>query len=75
VIGRIESHVIWLTPERSGFQFERIIRLEDFNKLIDALQPNPRLRRRGKRRGETLLQHRTNISSLASEAVAAIRRR
>ena len=44
VIGRIEAHLIWLTDERSGFQFERIIRLDDFMKLIDALQPNPRLR-------------------------------
>ena len=45
VIGRIEAHLIWMTEERSGFQFERIIRLDDFNSLIDALQPNPRLRR------------------------------
>jgi hypothetical protein len=45
VIGRIEAHLIWQTEDRSGFQFERIIRLEDFTKLIDALQPNPRLRR------------------------------
>ena len=46
VIGRIEAHVIWATEERTGFQFERIIRLDDFMKLIDALQPNPRLRNR-----------------------------
>jgi hypothetical protein len=45
VIGRIEAHLIWLTEDRSGFQFERIIRLDDFNQLIDAIQPNPRLRR------------------------------
>lgn len=45
VIGRIEAHLIWLTEERSGFQFERIIRLDDFMRLIDAMQPNPRLRR------------------------------
>ncbi|MBS0483008.1 MAG: PilZ domain-containing protein [Proteobacteria bacterium] len=44
-IGRIEAHMIWATEDRAGFQFERIIRLEDFMKLIDALQPNPRLRR------------------------------
>ncbi|MCX7864037.1 MAG: PilZ domain-containing protein [Novosphingobium sp.] len=44
VIGRIEAHLIWSHDERSGFQFERIIRLDDFMKLIDALQPNPRLR-------------------------------
>ena len=45
VVGRIEAHIIWVTEERAGFQFERIIRLEDFVGLIDALQPNPRLRR------------------------------
>ena len=45
VVGRIEAHLIWLTDERSGFQFERIIRIDDFGKLIDSLQPNPRLRR------------------------------
>ena len=45
VVGRIEAHLIWLTDERSGFQFERIIRLDDFGRVIDAMQPNPRLRR------------------------------
>ena len=44
-IGRIEAHLIWATEERAGFQFERIIRLDDFMLLIDAIQPNPRLRR------------------------------
>lgn len=43
-IGQIEAHKIWGTGTRAGFQFERIIRLEDFMKLVDALQPNPRLR-------------------------------
>jgi hypothetical protein len=46
IVGRIESHVIWCTEDRAGFQFERIIRLDDFMKLIDILQPNPRLRNR-----------------------------
>lgn len=46
VVGRIEAHVIWTSEERSGFQFERIIRLDDFLKVIETLQPNPRLRRR-----------------------------
>ncbi len=32
--------------DRAGFQFERIVRMDDFLKLIDALQPNPRLRPR-----------------------------
>ena len=45
VVGRIESHLIWATDDRSGFQFERIIRLDDFMRMIDTLQPNPRLRR------------------------------
>lgn len=46
VVGRIESHLIWAHEGRSGFQFERIIRMDDLVKLIDSLQPNPRLRPR-----------------------------
>lgn len=45
VVGRIEAYVIWTREERAGFQFERIIRLDDFMAIIDTLQPNPRLRR------------------------------
>lgn len=45
VVGRIEAYVIWTHEKRAGFQFERIIRVDDFMNLIDALQPNPRLRR------------------------------
>lgn len=44
-IGRIEAHLIWAADDRAGFQFERIIRLDDFIRMIDTLQPNPRLRR------------------------------
>lgn len=44
IIGRIEAHQIWATDDRAGFQFERILRADDFLKLIDTLQPNPRLR-------------------------------
>ncbi|HZU62318.1 MAG TPA: PilZ domain-containing protein [Novosphingobium sp.] len=44
-IGRIEAHLIWSTEDRAGFQFERIIRPDDFTQLIKTLQPNPRLRR------------------------------
>lgn len=44
-VGRIESHMIWSTEDRAGFQFERILRLDDFMGVIDQLQPNPRLRR------------------------------
>lgn len=46
VIGRIEAYCIWTTGDRAGFQFERIIRLDDFVAMIEELQPNPRLRRR-----------------------------
>lgn len=46
VIGRIEAHLIWAMEDRAGFQFERILRLDDFVKMIDSLQPNPRLRNR-----------------------------
>ena len=45
-IGRIEAHLIWASGERAGFQFERIIRANEFIALIDTLQPNPRLRAR-----------------------------
>ncbi len=44
-IGRIEAHMIWATEARYGFQFERIIRLDDFMEMISKIQPNPRLRR------------------------------
>lgn len=46
VVGRIEAHVIWASEDRTGFQFERIVRCDDFLKLVDTLQPNPRLRPR-----------------------------
>ena len=42
-VGRIEAHVIWTTEDRTGFQFERILRLDDFTAMIETLQPNPRL--------------------------------
>jgi hypothetical protein len=43
-LGRIEAYCIWLTGERAGFQFERIIRIDDYLGLIEQMQPNPRLR-------------------------------
>ena len=46
-VGRIEAYCIWTTSDRAGFQFERIIRIDDFVALIEELQPNPALRRRG----------------------------
>jgi len=45
-VGRIEAHLIWSHEQRYGFQFERIIRQDEFLKLLDTLQPNPRLRPR-----------------------------
>ena len=45
VVGRIEAYTIWVQDKRAGFQFERIIRADDFAAIIDSLQPNPRLRR------------------------------
>ena len=47
VVGRIEAYCIWTSENRAGFQFERIIRLDDFMTMIRELQPNPALRRRG----------------------------
>ncbi len=44
VVGRIEAHMIWVADQRAGFQFERIIRLEEFVAVIETLQPNARLR-------------------------------
>lgn len=39
VIGVIEAHLIWSLGGRSGFQMERVIRLDDFAKVIDAMNP------------------------------------
>ena len=44
-VGRLEAYVIWTRDSRAGFQFERIIRFDDFMSVIDTLQPNPRLRK------------------------------
>ena len=44
IVGRIEAHLIWAYDDRSGFQLERIIRQDEFLKLLDTIQPNPRLR-------------------------------
>lgn len=43
-IGRIEAFLVWNDGERTGFQFERIIRQDDFMKMIKSLQPTSRLR-------------------------------
>lgn len=46
LVGRIEAHCMWTRDRRAGFQFERVIREDDFAELIASLQPNPALRRR-----------------------------
>lgn len=45
-VGRIEAYCIWVTDDRAGFQFERIIRFDAFDAMIREMQPNPALRRR-----------------------------
>ncbi|HQS70384.1 MAG: pilus assembly protein PilZ [Novosphingobium sp. 28-62-57] len=44
VIGRIEAFVVWVDGGRAGFQFERIVRVDEFAKMIRALQVNPKAR-------------------------------
>lgn len=51
VIGRIEGHLVWSHDDRAGYQFERIIRADDFAKLVVQMQPD-RERRRGMRRAD-----------------------
>ena len=46
-IGQIEAFLVWADESRAGFQFERIIRQDDFTKMIKQLQPNTRLRGKG----------------------------
>ncbi len=47
-IGRIEAHVIWSLDSRSGFQFERVIRLPDFLNLLEDISPGRALPNRRK---------------------------
>lgn len=44
VIGRIEAFLVWGDNDRAGFQFERIVRVDDFAKMIKALQPQTKAR-------------------------------
>lgn len=46
-IGRIEAFLVWTDGDRAGFQFERIVRIDDFNKMVRSLQPSPRVRNVG----------------------------
>ena len=44
-IGRIEAYCMWARDVRAGFQFERLLRNDSFNAIIEALQPTTALRR------------------------------
>lgn len=41
-VGRIEAYVIWVMDNRAGFQFERVIRLPDFMKMLNTVSPRLR---------------------------------
>jgi hypothetical protein len=45
VIGRIEGCCIWTHEDRAGFQFERIIRPDEYAEMLAGMQPRMRLRR------------------------------
>lgn len=38
VVGRIEAFNKWVHNGRSGFEFERVIRLNDFMEMLDVLE-------------------------------------
>ncbi|MDP9057035.1 MAG: PilZ domain-containing protein [Pseudomonadota bacterium] len=40
-VGLIEAHLVWSLDERAGFQFERIIRSDDFDLMIAAIRLRP----------------------------------
>jgi len=42
VAGRIEGCCVWTHADRAGFQFERIIRPDEFAEMIGAMQPRIR---------------------------------
>ncbi len=46
-VGRIEAYVIWVMENRAGFQFERVIRLPDFMKMLHIVSPRIRDAKRG----------------------------
>jgi len=39
-VGQLEAHLIWALGGRAGFQLERIIRHNEFDALIEALNPS-----------------------------------
>jgi len=38
VAGRIEAYMVWTHGDRTGFEFERVVRLPDFMAMIDAIK-------------------------------------
>ncbi|KPH68169.1 PilZ domain-containing protein [Novosphingobium sp. ST904] len=47
VIGMIEGHLVWSHEDRAGFQFERLIRVDMFAKLVEQIT-SPRPPRQGR---------------------------
>ena len=45
-IGRIEAYCMWTHDTRAGFQFERLLRQDTFNAVVEQLQTKTGLRRR-----------------------------
>lgn len=45
-VGRIEAFLVWQDSERAGFQFERIVRHDDFIKMIKGMPTTIRPRGR-----------------------------
>ena len=43
MMGRIEAYCMWIADKRAGFQFERIIRPDEFIDIVCQMQPNPAL--------------------------------
>jgi len=42
IIGRIEALAVWTVEDRAGFQFERVLRLPDFMRLLEVIGPKSR---------------------------------
>lgn len=37
-VGWIEAHLVWMDASRAGFEFERLIRPDEFTKMCQSLQ-------------------------------------
>ena len=44
-VGRIEAYCMWTRDVRAGFQFERLLRQDTFNAVVEQLQPHTQPRR------------------------------